>query len=48
VPGVGPVTRKKLIKNFGSVRGVQEASIEEIAAIIGDLKARTIKQHLHN
>ncbi len=35
VPGVGPKRRKALIKKFGSVRGIREASVEEIAATVG-------------
>ncbi|HEU5004492.1 MAG TPA: excinuclease ABC subunit UvrC [Candidatus Saccharimonadales bacterium] len=46
VPGVGPLTRKKLIKSFGSVRGVSTASQAEIAAVIGAKKAAILKQHL--
>ncbi len=46
VPGVGPATRKRLVKQFGSVRGVQAATIEEIAAVIGPAKAQVVKQHL--
>lgn len=46
IPGVGPVTRKKLIKKFGSVRGIQEADIAEVAAIVGEAKAGVIRDHL--
>lgn len=46
VPGVGPATRKKLVKQFGSVRGVKEATIEEIATVVGQAKAQVVKQHL--
>lgn len=43
IPGIGPKTRQKLIKKFGSLRGVQAASETEIAQIIGDKKARLVK-----
>lgn len=46
IPGVGPATRKKLIKTFGSVRGIQEAREGEIAAVIGDAKAHVVAQYL--
>jgi excinuclease ABC subunit C len=46
VPGVGPATRKKIIKAFGSVQGVKAASAQEIAAIIGPSKAKTIQEHI--
>jgi excinuclease ABC subunit C len=35
IPGIGPSRKKALIKKFGSVRAVREASIEEIAATTG-------------
>lgn len=42
IPGVGPVTRKKLIKTFGSLRGVREASKADIAAVVGEARASQI------
>ncbi|HKU18675.1 MAG TPA: excinuclease ABC subunit UvrC [Candidatus Saccharimonadales bacterium] len=44
IPGVGPTTRKQLIRAFGSYRGVQAASEQELAAVVGAAKARSIKQ----
>ena len=35
IPGVGPTRRKKLIKHFGSLEGIRNASIDEIAAVPG-------------
>jgi excinuclease ABC subunit C len=35
VPGLGPARRKALLKQFGSVRKLSAASIEEIAAVPG-------------
>jgi excinuclease ABC subunit C len=46
IPGIGVVTRKKLIKHFGSARAVRAASVIELAAILGDSKARTVKAYL--
>ncbi len=48
IPGIGPTTRKKLLKTFGSVRGVAAASEAEITAAIGAAKARVVKQHVSN
>lgn len=46
IPGVGPTTRKKLIKSLGSLRGVREASVDELTEIVGRAKAQTIKSFL--
>jgi excinuclease ABC subunit C len=46
VPGVGPSTRKKLIKAFGSVAGVKAASLEEITELIGESRAKSLSEHL--
>jgi excinuclease ABC subunit C len=46
IPGVGPATRKKLIKTFGSLRGVQEATQLEIATAIGDAKAAVVAKYV--
>ncbi len=35
IPGVGPKRKRALLQRFGSVRGVREASVEEVAATIG-------------
>jgi excinuclease ABC subunit C len=35
IPGIGPKKKKALIKSFGSVRGVKEASIEDLTAVEG-------------
>ena len=48
VPGLGPARRKALLKQFGSVRKLRAASIEEIAAVpgIGTRLAATISAAL--
>lgn len=46
IPGVGPVTRKKLIKTFGSLRGVKAATPEQLIAAIGAVKAKLITPYL--
>jgi excinuclease ABC subunit C len=35
IPGVGPKRKKALLKKFGSVRGIREATTDEIAATVG-------------
>ena len=48
VPGVGPKRKRMLIRRFGSVRGIREASLEEVAAVPGLTLtvARAIKDHI--
>lgn len=46
IPGIGPATRKKLLKHFGSVRGLKLAETEQIALLIGEAKAASIKKFL--
>jgi excinuclease ABC subunit C len=49
IPGLGPARRKALLKQFGSVRKITDASVEEIAAVkgIGPRLAETISASLH-
>ena len=35
IPGIGPKRRRALLKHFGSLRAMREASVEEIAAVPG-------------
>jgi excinuclease ABC subunit C len=35
IPGIGPARKKALLRKFGSVRALREASVEEIAATVG-------------
>jgi excinuclease ABC subunit C len=35
VPGIGPKRKKALLKRFGSVRGIREASIDELSQVSG-------------
>lgn len=48
IPGVGPAKRKALIQRFGSVAGVSEASVEELASVpgISGALAKAILDHL--
>lgn len=46
IPGIGPTTRKKLIRTFGSLRAVKSASEEELIAAIGQDKTAKIKPYL--
>lgn len=46
IPGIGPATRKKLLKTFGSVRGITQASPAELAKCIGTSKASVVGKYL--
>ena len=48
VQGIGPKRRRMLLRRFGSVKGVREAAIDEIAAVPGmTLRlARRLKEYL--
>jgi excinuclease ABC subunit C len=48
VPGIGPARRKALLKRFGSVRSIREASVDAVAATpgIGREVAERLKAHL--
>jgi excinuclease ABC subunit C len=35
IPGVGPKRKKALLRKFGSVRGIREASVDDVAATVG-------------
>lgn len=48
IPGVGPTTRKKLLKRFGSVRGLMNADDEEIKALLGPKKGALVAAHISN
>ena len=46
IPGIGPARRKALLKHFGSVDKIREASLEELKAVIPEDAANSIKAHL--
>ena len=48
ISGVGPATQKKLVRAFGSVRGVQSASEEALRAAVGASLAARIRATFHD
>ena len=47
IPGVGPQTRQRLLTHFGSLRDVQQATAESLAAVVSRNTAETIWRHFH-
>jgi excinuclease ABC subunit C len=48
IPGIGPKRKAALLKKFGSVKGIREASIEELAetARVNEAAAVALKEAL--
>jgi excinuclease ABC subunit C len=47
IPGVGPQTRQRLLTHFGSLREVQQATAESLAAVVPRKTAESIWGHFH-
>jgi excinuclease ABC subunit C len=50
IPGIGPKRRKELMKRFGSVEKIKEASVDEIAAVpnMGKSAAEAVVTYFHS
>lgn len=46
IPTIGPSTRKKLLKTFGSVRGVMQARQQDLEMVVGVKRAVILRQYL--
>ncbi|HEX5797696.1 MAG TPA: excinuclease ABC subunit UvrC [Candidatus Saccharimonadales bacterium] len=46
IPGIGNVYKRKLIKSFGSTRGVKNASLAELKDVVGEKRARLVKEFI--
>jgi len=46
IPGIGPARRKALLKHFGSVDKIRDASIQDLRAVVPEDAALSIKEHL--
>jgi len=48
IPGIGPKRKRALIRKFGSVRGIREATVDEVASTVGFTTklAETVKRSL--
>ena len=46
VPGIGEVRKKELLKHFGSLKKLREASIEELSSVVSREVAENLKAYL--
>lgn len=46
IPTIGPATRKKLLRYFGSMKGVMQSRQEELDKLVGTKKAAILRQYL--
>ncbi len=46
IPGIGKANAEKLLREFKSVKRLAQAPVEKIAVMIGDKKARAVKEFL--
>ena len=47
IPGVGAQTRQRLLTHFGSLREVQQATVESLAAVVPRKTAEAVWGHFH-
>lgn len=47
VPGIGEKTKQALLKAFGSVKRVKEASAEALQAVVGQARGQRLYENLH-
>ncbi len=47
IPGVGRQTRQRLLTHFGSLRDVQQATADSLAAVVNRKTAESIWRHFH-
>ena len=47
IPGVGQQTRERLLTHFGSLRDVQQATADSLAAVVSRKTAESIWRHFH-
>ncbi|MBE6126175.1 MAG: excinuclease ABC subunit UvrC [Erysipelotrichaceae bacterium] len=47
VPGVGPKRKKALLRTFGTLKRIEEASVEELSEVVGPKQARVIREYFN-
>jgi len=45
IAGVGPITRQRLVEHFGSVRGIKQAPLDALTAVVNRVTAERIRAH---
>ncbi|MBR3049801.1 MAG: excinuclease ABC subunit UvrC [Bacilli bacterium] len=48
IPGIGEVKKKKLLKRFGSLKKIKEASEDELIEVIGEKETKHLLKYLKN
>ncbi len=48
IAGVGPSTRIKLLKSFGSIDKIKEASLDELKLVVSKSVAKTVYEYFHD
>jgi excinuclease ABC subunit C len=46
IPGVGPKTTERLLREFGSVANIQRAGVEQLSKVIARRSAERVVAHL--
>lgn len=46
IPSIGPITRKKLLRQFGSYQAIARASHPDLVKVIGQQKANLVKRYI--
>jgi len=47
IPTIGPLTKRKLLRTFGSLKGVKEAELVDLELAVGKSKAKLVKQYIN-
>ncbi len=48
IPGIGPKTRKNLLKHFGSIKAIKNATVEELNAVVSETTAKNIYNYFRS
>jgi excinuclease ABC subunit C len=46
IPGIGPSTKRRLLRHFGSTAAIKQAPLEELTKLVGKSKAKLLHEHL--